>query len=75
MPKTGFKVPRTMPKHARLAYQGVQPAPTDCLDVAIQHMLASLRHLCDAHNFDFAKLDRNAYQIYLSEREQQSRAA
>ncbi len=75
MPKAIFRVPRTMPKNARLAYRGVQPAPTDCLDIAIQHMLASLRHLCDHHNLDFAKMDRTAYQIYLADRERETKAA
>lgn len=30
-------------------------------------MLVDLRHLCDAYDYDFADLDRQAYQHYLAE--------
>jgi hypothetical protein len=36
-------------------------------DAAVIDLLANLRHYCDHHQFDFAKLDRLAYQHYIAE--------
>jgi hypothetical protein len=36
-------------------------------DAAVIDLLANLRHYCDRHHFDFAKLDRLAYQHYVAE--------
>ena len=35
----------------------------------VTDMLTDLRHLCDVKGWDFADLDRQAYQRYLTEKE------
>lgn len=42
-------------------------ASADEKDVAVIDLLTNLRHYCDHHRFDFAKLDRLAYQHYIAE--------
>ena len=39
----------------------------DELPALLVEVLADARHWCDAHGFDFAALDRRAYQHYLHE--------
>jgi len=36
-------------------------------DAAVIDLLANLRHYCDHYRFDFATLDRLAYQHYVAE--------
>lgn len=36
-------------------------------DTAVIDLLSNLRHYCDHHRFDFAKLDRLAYRHYIAE--------
>jgi hypothetical protein len=43
------------------------PEKTEPVDVRIIDCLANLRHLCDAHNLDYAELDRIAYNHYTAE--------
>jgi hypothetical protein len=39
----------------------------ECSEDGIADLLTDLRHLCDALNLDFAKLDNRAYDHYSSE--------
>lgn len=49
---------------AALLYSNVE---ADEQDAAVIDLLANLRHYCDRYQFDFAKLDRLAYQHYIVE--------
>jgi hypothetical protein len=37
-------------------------------DCNVIDLLTDVRHLCDKHGYDFAALDRTAYQHYLEEK-------
>lgn len=36
----------------------------------VEGAIRELRHLCDERGIDFAKVDKNAYQVYLEEHDQ-----
>lgn len=57
--------------------QAIDDAGYDVLDeeearLAISHLLADLRHLCDALDQSFADLDAIAYNYYLNDKEKWS---
>jgi len=53
--------------HVMTAEKALKAVYDDASEKAIEHVLADLRHLCDARRLDFAKIDRRAYRNYADE--------